>query len=59
MAKVAKNNMDDDVLFFSTKIKTAEFYIEYILPRCEGLLSSMNSGAGNLMSIDVEAFRFS
>ena len=59
-AKVSYEKKDavkgEDAAFYTSKIKTAEFYFERILPRCETLSVTMVSGAKNLMSLDAEHF---
>ncbi|MFL0802894.1 MAG: acyl-CoA dehydrogenase C-terminal domain-containing protein [Agarilytica sp.] len=39
--------------FYSSKIKTARFYYQRILPRTRTLADTMKSGAGNLMDFDI------
>ncbi len=42
--------------FYRNKIKTATFYAEHILPRCEGLKYSVWAGSGSIMSIAIDDF---
>jgi len=46
----------DDADFYRSKIHTARFYYERLLPRTQGLLPAIKSGASNLMDIKVEQF---
>ncbi len=57
-AVVAKQHLDAgaDDEFYRNKIKTATFFAEHILPRCEGLKYSVQAGSGSIMSISIEAF---
>jgi len=48
------NGSSDD--FYSNKIKTAVFYAEHLLPRSQGLLTSVKAGSESVMSIDADAF---
>ncbi len=48
------NGSSDD--FYSNKIKTAVFFAEQLLPRSQGLLTSVKAGSANVMSIDAAAF---
>ncbi|MFT5082977.1 MAG: alkylation response protein AidB-like acyl-CoA dehydrogenase [Lentisphaeria bacterium] len=50
------SNNESEALFYSSKIKTARFYFQRILPRTKALLVSMKSGANNLMDFDLEEF---
>ena len=49
------DNGSSDV-FYHNKIKTAVFYAEHLLPRCQGLLSTVKAGSSSVMSIDADAF---
>ncbi len=40
--------------FYASKIKTARFYFQRILPRTRALTVTMKSGAGNLMDFELE-----
>ena len=42
--------------FLTSKIQTAKFYFDRILPRTTALAETMVSGAGNLMDMDVDHF---
>ena len=57
-AVAAKHHLDAgaDDEFYRNKIKTATFFAEHILPRCEGLKYSVQAGSGSIMSIAIEAF---
>jgi len=53
-AKLAEDSNDKE--YFDAKIKTAEFYFGRLLPRTEAFISTMHSGADNLMAMDAEQF---
>lgn len=44
--------------FYESKVATARFYFQRLLPRTRSLVESMKSGAGNLMALDAEHFAF-
>ncbi|MBA4502319.1 acyl-CoA dehydrogenase C-terminal domain-containing protein [Marinobacterium marinum] len=59
MAQTAQHKLaagDGDAAFYRTKLATARFYFERILPRTRGLVETMLSGADNLMDIPEEQF---
>jgi hypothetical protein len=61
MATVAQEKIAagaDDVEFYKTKIKTAQFYFARILPRTESHKIMMLAGVETMMSIDAENFAF-
>ena len=43
-------------LFYPNKVKTALFFAERILPRCEAQLIMVKAGSASVMSIDPDAF---
>jgi len=49
-----KAGADDE--FYRNKIKTAIFFAEHILPRCEGLKYAVQAGSGSVMSIAIDDF---
>jgi len=57
-AVAAKQHLDAgaDDEFYRNKIKTATFFAEHILSRCEGLKYSVQAGSGSVMSISIEDF---
>ncbi|TQV78138.1 acyl-CoA dehydrogenase [Exilibacterium tricleocarpae] len=55
-AKLAEG--DGDRAFYESKVQTARFYFQRILPRTQTLETTIKSGAGNLMDLDAEAFAF-
>jgi hypothetical protein len=57
-AVTAKQHLDAgaDDEFYRNKIKTATFFAEHILSRCEGLKYSVLAGSGSIMSIAIEDF---
>ncbi len=44
--------------FYNTKLATAEFYFDKLLPRTRALVATMESGADSLMAIDAAHFSF-
>jgi alkylation response protein AidB-like acyl-CoA dehydrogenase len=57
-AVAAKRHLDAgaDDEFYRNKIKTATFFAEHIMSRCEGLKYSVRAGSGSIMSIDIDSF---
>lgn len=55
-AAMASLQKADDTNFYQSKIKTARFYFQRILPRTESLVTTMKSGAQNLMDFDLAEF---
>ena len=53
-ALVSQPKIDD--AFYSSKVKTARFYYQRILPRTSSLVTSMKSGAANLMTFADDEF---
>ncbi|MFL0799278.1 MAG: acyl-CoA dehydrogenase C-terminal domain-containing protein [Agarilytica sp.] len=52
--EIALANKDsNEAEFYNSKIKTARFYYQRILPRTKTLADTMKSGAGNLMDFDI------
>jgi hypothetical protein len=47
-----------DAAFHRSKIATARFYFQRILPRAEAHLDAMDAGAGSLMTIPPDQFAF-
>jgi len=47
-----------DAAFHRSKIATARFYFQRILPRAEAHLDAMDAGAGSLMTIPSDQFAF-
>jgi alkylation response protein AidB-like acyl-CoA dehydrogenase len=61
ISKTAQDALDEgrgDARFYQSKLQTARFYFERILPRTETLTTTMLSGAANLMDIDEEYFDY-
>ena len=59
MAVVAQQKLDEgspEKDFYQAKLHTAKFYFDRMLTRTRSLVSSMGSGADNLMSITEEQF---
>ena len=58
-AIIANNKInagDDDNAFLRTKIKTARFYADHILPRTSSYLQSILAGSHSTMALDDEEF---
>ena len=53
------NGGDDSAAFYKTKLATAEFYYERLLPRAQAHASSMLSPSKNLMQISADDMAFS
>lgn len=47
-----------DAKFYRAKLETARFYYERILPRTNALVTIINSGSDNLMSLAADDFSF-
>lgn len=61
MAKVAQDKISqgtDDNAFYQAKIKTAQFFIQRMLPRAKGHAACINNGVDSMMSLDSEDFVF-
>ncbi len=59
MAVVAQQKIDEGTTegdFYQAKLHTAAFYFDRLLTRTRSLVSAMESGADNLMSMAVEQF---
>jgi alkylation response protein AidB-like acyl-CoA dehydrogenase len=59
MAVVSQQKLDDgtsDPEFYKAKLHTAKFYFDRLLTRTRSLVSSMESGADNLMDMEEEQF---
>ena len=59
MAVTAQEKLDagtDNPDFYQAKLHTAKFYFDRLLSRTRSLVSSIDSGAENLMSMPVEQF---
>jgi len=57
-AIAAKSSPKAETSFYDSKIFTARFYYDRILPRTRGHIEIMRSGASNLMEITPEAMAF-
>ncbi len=53
-AEVATKNLEKDKRFYQSKLKTARFYFERVLPRTKSLAVTMKSGAKNVMDFDID-----
>lgn len=47
---------NDDVAFANTKMATAKFYLQHILPQTSALKIALVEGGDSVMSLDVDAF---
>ena len=59
MAEVAKQKLAEgaaDKDFYETKLVTAKFFMDRMLPDTSGLLAKIQSGADSMMKLDAEAF---
>jgi hypothetical protein len=59
MAVVAQEKLDEgttDTDFYQAKIHTAKFYFDRLLTRTRSLVSAIDSGADNLMTMSEEQF---
>jgi len=59
MAKIANEKLaagTDDPQFFETKLVTARFFFERMIPDVSSLLVKMSAGADTMMALDAEAF---
>jgi hypothetical protein len=59
MAVVAQQKLDEgssDKDFYQAKIHTAKFYFDRLLTRTRSLVSAIDSGADNLMTMSEEQF---
>lgn len=59
MAVVAQQKLETDTTekdFYQAKIHTAKFYFDRMLTRTRSLVSTMQSGADNLMAMDANLF---
>ncbi len=59
MAKIAKEKLAegaDDPQFYETKLVTARFFFERMLPDVSSLLVKMSAGSKIMMELDAEAF---
>ncbi len=55
-AKLATSSNHDSDPIYSSKLKSARFYFERILPRTKSLSITIKSGASNLLSTELDEF---
>ncbi|MDO6421301.1 acyl-CoA dehydrogenase C-terminal domain-containing protein [Saccharophagus degradans] len=56
-ALVASANLESSEKdYYASKIKTARFYYQRLLPRTQSLVTTMKSGAANLLDLTLEEF---
>ncbi|WOT03563.1 acyl-CoA dehydrogenase C-terminal domain-containing protein [Shewanella youngdeokensis] len=61
MAKVALQNIaegSDEAPFYEAKIKTAQFFIQRMLPRAKGHAACIENGVDSMMALDKDSFAF-
>lgn len=61
MAQIAQTKLKEgtnEEAFYNSKIVTAKFYYQRILPRTNSLAETMLSGSENLMTLDEDSFIF-
>ncbi|GGQ30083.1 acyl-CoA dehydrogenase C-terminal domain-containing protein [Shewanella litoralis] len=61
MAKVAQDKLaagTTETAFYEAKIKTAQFYMQRMLPRAKGHAACIASGVDSMMALDSEDFAF-
>ena len=61
MVKVAFDKIaagSEDTAFYQAKIKTAQFYMQRMLPRAKGHAACIDNGASSMMSLSSEEFSF-
>lgn len=61
MAQTAQTKLKEgtnEEAFYNSKVATAKFYYQRILPRTTSLAETMLSGSDNLMALDEESFIF-
>ena len=59
MAKLSKEKLaagTEDPQFFETKLITAKFFFERMIPDVSSLLVKMSAGAETMMALEAEAF---
>ena len=55
MAKLARDKQNGDA-FYDTKLKTARFYVQKVLPDTAGLFLKIMAGKGTVMAHGAEEF---
>jgi alkylation response protein AidB-like acyl-CoA dehydrogenase len=55
-AWVGLENGNGNQEFYRTKLATARFYAEHVLPKCEGLAAAITKGADSFLSLPENAF---
>jgi alkylation response protein AidB-like acyl-CoA dehydrogenase len=61
MAKVAQDTLavgTTETAFYEAKIKTAQFYMQRMLPRAKGHAACIQNGVDSIMALDSEDFSF-
>ena len=56
MAERALTSMQADPAFYASKVSTARFFMQRLLPQTRALETSIQAGAGSLMELDEVAF---
>lgn len=57
-ALASQSSDSPDLAFYRSKVITADFYFDHVLPRTRGLIESINAGGDSLMALDSESFGF-
>ena len=53
-ARQAQVSVGESSAFHKTKVKTARYYMQHVLPKYHGLLPVIESGKGNMMDFEIE-----
>lgn len=56
MAKVSLEKKDSGDPFYDSKLKTAQYFIERVLPEADAHLAKLKTGAGAMMALDQDQF---
>ncbi len=56
--ETSTREIEGEKAFYDTKIKTAQFYFNRLLPKTRGYVATMNTGSKYLMDINAEHFSF-
>jgi hypothetical protein len=51
---MAKKALDEDSAFARTKLKTARYFFQNVLPETESLVTLIRAGKANMMAFDAE-----
>lgn len=59
MAELAQSKLDagtDEKAFYESKLYTAQFYFEKLLPRADSMITTIKTGSGSLMQLEEAHF---